>query len=116
MTDKLDQEIGRFFTNGLLPLAEQAKAKGVHFLESEIAADVQSYYLKRRRASMTKEDFETGGCASAEEVESALRTLWKDDQAIGLNRLAPSIAKLARALRTVEKEADDVSNFIYVMY
>ena len=116
MTDKLDQEIERFFTDELLPLAEQAKAKGVRFLETQLATDVQSYYVKRKRVSMAKEDFETGGCASAEEVEDALRALWKDDGVIGLNRLAPGMAKLAKASRTVEKESDDVSNFLYVMY
>ena len=116
MTDKLDREIDRFFTQELLPLAKQAKAKGVQLLQTRLAADVPSYYVRREQRSMAKADFETGGCASPETVEQDLTTLWKDDREIGLARLAPSMAKLANSLRSVEKEADDVSSFIYVMY
>ena len=116
MTDKLDPEIDRFFTQELLPLANQAKARGVQFLQTQLAADVTSYYVKREQKSMSKADFETGGCASPATVEQDLATLWKDDREIGLTKLAPSMAKLAKALRSVEKETDDVSSFIYVMY
>ena len=116
MTDKLDAEIDRFFTQEILPLAGQAKAKGVQFLQTHLSPNVPSYYVRRERRSMSKADFETGGCASPETVERDLATLWKDDREIGLAKLAPGMSDLAKALRSVEKEADDVSSFIYVMY
>ena len=116
MTDKFDQEIERFYDEELLPLADRAKAKGVRFLETQLGGDAPSYYVKRERRLMSKADFETGGCASTQTVEEALKTLWKDDRDIGLAKLAPSLAKLAKGLHAVEKDDADVSTFIYVMY
>jgi hypothetical protein len=115
-TDKLDQEIEQFFDRELLPLADRAKAKGVRFLQTDLAGDVPSYYVKRERRSMSKADFETGGCASTQTVAEDLKNLWKDDPEIGLAKLAPSLARLAEGLHAVEKDDGDVSSFIYVMY
>ena len=116
MTDKIDKEIDRLFTQELLPLAARAKTGGIELLQTRLAAEMPSYYVKRLRPSMSKEDFELGGCTSPSTVVRDLEALWKDDREIGLAGLAPAMARLAAALRDVEKEADDVSNFIYVMY
>ena len=116
MIDKFDQEIERFYDHELLPLADRAKAKGVRFLQTQLGGEVPSYYVRRERRSMSKADFETGGCASTQTVEDDLKTLWKDDREIGLTKLVPSLAKLARGLHAVEKDDSDVSTFIYVMY
>jgi hypothetical protein len=116
MTDKFDVEIDRFFDRELMPLAEQAKAKGLRLLQTQRGPDVPSYYVRREHPSMSTADFDSGGCRSVNSVEQDLRNLWESDREIGLAKLAPSLAKLARDLRAVEKEADDVSNFIYVMY
>jgi hypothetical protein len=116
MTDRFDQEIERFFDHELLPLAERAKAKGVRFLQTQLGGDVPSYYVRREKRSMSKADFESGGCASAQTVEQDLKALWEGDREIGLVKLAPSLAKLAKGLHAVEKDDDDVSDFIYVMY
>lgn len=116
MTDKIDKEIDRLFGQELLPLAAQAKARGVELLQARLDGESQSYYVRRGQLSMSKEDFEVGGCASPATVQRDLETLWNDGREIGLASLAPAMAGLATALRGVEKEADDVSNFIYVMY
>lgn len=116
MTDKIDKEIDRLFTQELLPLAARAKGSGTELLQTRLASETPSYYVRRRRPSMSKKDFEVGGCTSPATVERDLQALWADDPEIGLAALAPPMAKLALALREVEEEADDVSNFIYVMY
>ncbi|MGZ5730995.1 MAG: hypothetical protein ACXWJA_02825 [Caldimonas sp.] len=116
MTDKFDAEIDRFFEHELMPLAERAKAKGVRLLQTQRLPELPSYYVRREHRSMSKADFDDGGCRSANSVEQDLRALWESDREIGLAALAPSLARLAKNLRAVEKEADDVSNFIYMMY
>ena len=116
MTDRIDKEIDRLFSQELVPLGARAKAGGIELLETRHDAGMPSYYVKRPRPSMAKEDFEIGGCVSPSTVARDLEALWKDDRDIGLVGLVPALARLAAALRDVEKESDDVSNFIYVMY
>jgi hypothetical protein len=116
MTDPLDKETDRLFDEGLLPLAKALRAKGVTFLEARLSKDASTYFVARPRRSMARADFETGGCASPETVESDLVRLWSNERDSALARLAPRMAKLARALRRVEDDAGEVSTAIFVMY
>ena len=116
MTDKLDSQIDRFFRERMLPLSTKAKSAGARFLETGFDRDAPTYYVGRSRKTMSREDFEWGGCASPETVEADLQALWKEEASTGLNTLSAGMAALARDLRTVSKDESDVSNFIYVMF
>ena len=116
MTDKLDTQIDAFFRERLLPLATKAKSTGARFLETGFERDAPTYYVERSRTTMSKADFEWGGCVSPETVEADLRALWKGESATGLETLSAPMAALAKDLRKVGKDESDVSNFIYVMF
>ena len=116
MTDKLDTQIDRFFVEQMLPLATKAKSSGLRFLETDLLTEAPTYYVKRARKSMSKADFETGGCTSVDSVVADLRALWGDDSDLGLVTLGPGLAALAKELRVVGRETGQVSDFIYVMY
>ncbi|HEY2560093.1 MAG TPA: hypothetical protein VGI48_10335 [Caldimonas sp.] len=116
MTDKLDSQIDRFFGERMLPLATKAKSAGVRFLETGFERDAPTYYVQRSRKTMSKADFESGGCVSPETVEADLQALWRDERSTGLNTLSAGMAALAKDLRTVSKDESEVSNFTYVMF
>ncbi len=116
MTDKLDSQIDRFFVEQMLPLSRKAKSTGVRFLETDLDPDARTYYVDRARTTMSKADFETGGCTSPDQIEADLRALWQDQGIMGLNTLCPGMATLAKDLRAVGKDESGVSSFIYVMF
>lgn len=116
MTEKIDRDIDRLFSDELLPLAARLKGENVRLLETRLEQGAASYFVRRPKTVMAKSDFESGGCATPEGVEADLAGLWSRGDGKPLAALAPGIAQLARALRQVQEESGDVSNFIYVMY
>lgn len=116
MTEKIDRDIDRLFSEELLPLAARLKGGDARLLESQLQKGAASYFVKRPKTSMAKGDFETGGCASPEAAQADLAAAWSGGDTPALAALAPGMARLARNLRQVEEESGEVSNFIYVMY
>lgn len=116
MTEKIDREIDRLFSEKLLPLAARLKSENVRLLETQLEKGAPSYFVRRPKAAMAKSDFESGGCSSPDRAEAELAGLWAGDGDKALSTLAPAVAQLARSLRQVQEESGDVSNFIYVMY
>ena len=114
MTEKNDRDIARLFAAHIVPFGKRATAGGIRLLETRWDKDAASYFVRRSRRRMAKDDFETGGCSSADSVATDLERLWSAEPQLA--GLAPAFATLAKRLRSVEREADDVSNFIYVMY
>jgi len=116
MIDNSDRDIDRLFSEELLPLASRLKSDGVQLLETRLKEGASSYFIRREHVGMTKSDFETGGCASPDNLEADLARLWNRGSDPSLATLAPAMAKLARTLRQVQDQGSDVSSFIYVMY
>jgi hypothetical protein len=116
VTEKIDREIDRFFSDELLPLAARLKGESVRFLETRLEQGAASYFVRRPQSAMARIDFESGGCTSPDGVEADLAGLWSRGDGKPLAVMAPGIAQLARTLRQVEVESGDVSNFVYVMY
>jgi hypothetical protein len=116
MTDSLDLQIDRVFGDALLPLGVRMRQAGARLLETELAQDAPSYFVKRQRVSMSKADFESGGCKSPQSVATDLARLWDRPGDYPLMALAPAMAKLARSLRPAQEEAGDISQFVYAMY
>ena len=116
MTDRRDKDIARLFATEIVPFGKRAASSGASLLETRWDKDAASYFVRRSRPRMAKGDFETGGCSSPDSVAADLERLWSARGKQPLAKLAPAFARLAKTLRSVEREADDVSSFIYVMY
>jgi len=112
----MTKEIDEFFDRELMPLARALKSRGVVLLDAAPANGAASYYVRRELRAMGPEAFEWGSADSPEELAGALRRLWQDPAWQPLCALAPSLARLARQLYTVEDQPGEVSSFVYVMY
>jgi hypothetical protein len=81
--------------------------------------DAQTYYIDRRKTTLSPRDFEIEVGDSVDDFEQALVELWKSQEYSQLTVLASTLSKLARSLRFVEVEGEqegEVDPFIYVMF
>jgi hypothetical protein len=103
------------FLNKLLPAAQKEGRPRAFFpVGPDPAAD--TYYIDRPARKMTRDDFLIRTPDGSGDPIVALGELWKSQ---GLDRLAalvPELRAIAGELRQIEKPADDVSPFIYVMF
>lgn len=115
-TDKNHDVIDRFFDGELMPAAQRLRASdpGVFLTKPDPAA--QSYYIKRTKGTMSKADFEVAGCADGAELARRLAAHWNACGCQSLAPLAPSLGKIADAVRVEEHDSADVSPFVYVMF
>jgi len=118
MTDdlKTGKALRTFFLQQLVPLADRMKAGGTEFLVSTQDPNAATYYVTREKRTMSRSDFEWGGCPSVEAFPAQLAELWRAQGYEELAALAPTLGKFAAALHTEESQDEDVSPFIYVMY
>ena len=108
--------LDKFFHNEMLPVAEKLKSQQGDFFPLGPDDNASSYYIDRKCSKLTRADFEDNGCDSVESLQASLSKLWQSQDQSALVELTPSISELAAALRQVEEEQKDVSEFIYVMY
>lgn len=108
--------IRRFHSYELMPLAEQLCKQGCTLFPGGKSPDCRSFYVDRKKTSMEKADFEVFGPGSVEDFEQALVQLWTQQGLPQLARLAPSLAKIARAVYFTEDRDEEVSPFMYVMF
>jgi len=105
----------RLFLEQMLPAAADGGKPPTFFpLGADPAA--KTYYIERQKPKMNREDFLVRTAAGGDDPIVALGELWASQ---GLDRLAataPQLGAAAAALRQIEKPADDVSPFIYVMF
>ena len=113
---KLRKDVDDFFDRELMPLARSLKSRGVTLLDTARANGAATYYVRRALRAMGPDAFEWGSAESPEELQAALQRLWQDPAWQPLCALAPSLARLARQLYTVEDQPGEVSSFVYVMY
>ena len=108
--------IRAFLDKELMPVASRlAGAKKAPFPAGPEASRL-TYWVKRTHTSMTPSDFEVPGTASIDEFEPALAKMWTQQGWPELAPLAPSLAKIARAVYFTEDRDDEVSPFMYVMF
>jgi hypothetical protein len=111
-----DRAIDFFFNKELVELANRLKRGGRSFLAAGVDPKADSYYITRRRRTMTRSDFESAGCRSPDSFPDDLTRLWKGEGREDLLSLIPGLAKLARGLYNLQDQSDEVSPFVYVMY
>lgn len=116
MTSAADKQLRQFFQKHLLKVSVEFEKRGKKLLPPNPDPDQSSYYVVRQHKVMSQADFEQGGCATPQELEAGLRTLWERQGLPELEGLAAKIAKLAAELRPTQEQADSVDPFVYVMY
>ena len=106
-------DIDALFDDVLMPLARQRR--GAPFpLGPEPALD--TYFVRREKPGMTREDFTAPSCIGFDELEQRLAAYWT---AAGKPELAAAAGRFAQAARAVYAPATEdaeVSPFIYVMF
>lgn len=108
-------QLRELFLKQLLPAAATDGEPRVFFpLGSEPGA--VSYYVERKKPRMAREDFLISTADGSGDPIVALGELWASQGLDKLAALAPKLREAATALRQIEKPADDVSPFIYVMF
>ena len=115
----LEAAIGPLFDELLLPMAARLRAEGQTGFPRHPDTAWLSYYVRRKRSQMTREDFTSASCLDADELALHLAAHW---QALGRHALAAeaprfaAAALAAQALLADEAPAADVSPYVYAMF
>jgi hypothetical protein len=113
---KGNDAIDRFFDGELMPLASRLRASDPGVFLAKVDPAAESYYVKRTKRTMSKADFEVAACVDGAEFARRLAAHWNACGCGALAPLAPSIGKIADAVRVEEHDNADVSPFVYVMF
>jgi len=114
--NNIHPKIQTFFEQELLPLAIELKQQRDIIPWVSLDADADSYFKKRRKTSMSKDDFEKGGHSTLENFAADLAAFWGNSDDSILCELIPSLTELANDLYFVEDQSEDLSPYIYVMF
>lgn len=109
--------VDQFFYETLVPLAKTLRKKdALVFFHKRPDPAKETYFIKRKKTSMTPDDFEVDGCKSPDDLKKALVRLWMAEGHTELPIIADSIVKLAESIHHTEEQSCEVSPFIYVMF
>ena len=97
MTDRrrIDGSIGKFFDRELMAVAREVAARRVRFFPTGPDPSATTYWTRRRRTRMRREDFESMGCRSPDDLPRALEALWSSEESHPLTALTPTLRKQA---------------------
>lgn len=111
--------MGPLFDEVLLPMAQRMQAAGVQAFPLEPDVSWLSYYVRRKRASMTRADFTGASCVGVADLELRLAAHW---QALGRHELAAQAgrfgeaASAAQALLAADAPEAELSPYVYAMF
>lgn len=111
--------MGPLFDEVLLPMAQRMQAAGVQAFPLEPDVSWLSYYVRRKRASMTRADFTGASCVEVADLELRLAAHW---QALGRHELAAQAgrfgeaASAAQALLAADVPEAELSPYVYAMF
>lgn len=109
--------VDQFFFEVLVPLAKTLHEKNaLNFFHKKPDPAKETYFIRRKKGTMTPEDFEVDGCNSPEDLKKALVRLWSAEGRTELSMMADAIATLAKSIHHAEEQSSEVSPFIYVMF
>lgn len=118
--DALMAEVmGPLFDEVLLPIAQRMRDSGAQAFPMEPDVSWLSYYVRRRRATMTRADFTSASCVDLADLEARLAANW---QALGRHELAGHAARFAAAagaakeLLAAEAQGAELSPYVYAMF
>ena len=114
---KKQDAIHTFFEKILLPLRQKLNVEQQPLFPLSKDPDIESYFIERTSTSMNSEDFEKcSGIDSQETFLTVLESFWFSRGEEELLQIAPQLAKLAQTLKSIDKQTDKVSPFVYTMY
>ena len=105
-----------FFKEVLIPLALRERSRGNSFFPLRADPQVESYYVEPTHSVMTASDFELPAAESIEAFINELAALWIAEGHKELVVMMPGLSELAAEICEQEKEEEDVSAFMYVMF
>ncbi len=111
--------MGPLFDEVLLPMAQRMQAAGVQAFPLEPDVSWLSYYVRRKRASMTRDDFTGASCVDVADLERRLAAHW---QALGRHELAAhahrfgEAAGAAQAVLAADSPDSELSPYVYAMF
>lgn len=111
--------MGPLFDEVLLPMARRLQASGIQPFPLEPDVSWLSYYVRRKRASMTRDDFTGASCVDVADLEVRLAAHWK---ALGRHELAAQAARFAeaasaaQALLAADAPESELSPYVYAMF
>lgn len=111
--------MGPLFDEVLAPMAERMRASGVQPFPLEPDVSWLSYYVRRKRASMTRDDFTGASCVDVADFELRLAAHW---HALGRHELAAQAgrfgdaARAAQALLAAQAPESELNPYVYAMF
>lgn len=111
--------MGPLFDEVLLPMAQRMQAAGVQAFPLEPDVSWLSYYVRRKRASMTRDDFTGASCVDVADLQQRLAAHWK---ALGRHELAAQAARFgeaasaAQAVLAADSPESALSPYVYAMF
>jgi hypothetical protein len=108
-TEKEDL-LHRFYHERLMPIVEEARARGIEFFPAGPDAAAESYYIDRNDKGNYVHEI------NANDLAGDLRELWGRGELKELADLAGPIVELAEAIKETDETPEDVSPFIYAMF
>lgn len=111
--------MGALFDEVLLPIAQRMQASGIQAFPLEPDVSWLSYYVRRKRASMTRADFTGASCVEVADLEQRLAAHWT---ALGRHELAAQAshfgdaASAAKALLAADAPGAELSPYVYAMF
>ncbi len=116
---KMASAMGPLFDEVLMPIAQRMREAGVQAFPLEPDVSWLSYYVRRKRASMTRADFTSCSCTDFADLERRLAAHW---HSLGRHELAAHAGQFADAARAAkaalvgdEPEAE-LSPYVYAMF
>jgi hypothetical protein len=111
--------MGPLFDEVLMPIAQQMREANVQPFPLEPDVSWLSYYVRRKRASMTRADFIGASCVDVADFELKLAAHW---ESLGRHDLAAQVvhfgnaARAAQALLAAEAPAAELNPYVYAMF
>lgn len=113
---QVQQAVGTFFDQQLMPLAARVRAEKRVYFPTEPDASSGSYFKRRKQTDMARDDFEVADVTEGKKIETELGAIWEAQGFPELKPLAAAIARLAEELRSDENPDAEISPFIYTMF
>ena len=110
------REIRKVFYKYILSISKKNKKSGKIYFATKSMPELNSYFKKREVTSFVNESFEIEGCSFSGDLKKSFTLLWQFQNHPELCQLAKRFVELADSLHRIEKQEEEVSPFIYVMF
>jgi len=117
--DRLAALMGALFDEVLLPISDRMRAEGVQAFPTKPDVTWLSYYVRRKRSSMTHQDFTSASCSGQAGLERRLARFWHTLGRHELEARSPEFARAAAGARLAladRQQSPELSPYVYAMF